>query len=246
MEWPLLQSGNLGYVVSVTLFPIYIWIIYSLFRKRIPRILNRLWYAVFMPLTGIVCLLTTDLVGHYRYHQQFQNSSTNGSCLFTSNFLYPREDDMPTLLNVHWSALIPPSVLVNFGFLLICATAFEFISAQSPHAMKGLLVGVFFAIKGLFQFISAAAIVPFAIPNIWNHINPVPNCGFGYYLFTIVVASIGLVVFSIVVKKYRYRQRDERPFDTRFAEDYYERYIGNIQDPLHSPSDEQEEQDNTE
>ena len=138
---------------------------------------------------------------------------------------------MPTLLNMHWGVLIPPCLQENFGFLLIHATVIEFISAQSPHSMKGLLVGIFFAIKGLFQLISAAAVVPFAIPNIWNHINPVTNCGFGYYLFTIVVALIGLLVFSIVVKRYRYRQRDERPYDSRFAEEYYERYTDTTQNP---------------
>ena len=79
--------------------------------------------------------------------------------------------------------------------------------------MKGLLVGVFFAIKGLFQFISAVAVVPFAIPSIWNSITSVPNCGFGYYVFIIVIGLIGLVVFSIVVKRYKYRQRDERPLN---------------------------------
>ena len=99
--------------------------------------------------------------------------------------------------------------------------------------MKGLLIGVFFAIKGLFQFIGAAAVVPFAIPKIWNHINSVPNCGFGYYLFTIVVGLIGLVVFFMVVRNYKYRQRDERPFDTRFAEQYYERYIGTFNYVIH-------------
>ena len=99
--------------------------------------------------------------------------------------------------------------------------------------MKGLLIGVFFAIKGVFQFISATAIVPFAIPKIWNHIISVTNCGFGgYYLFTIVVGLIGLVVFSMVVRNYKYCQRDERPYDTRFAEQYYERYIGTSHTPV--------------
>ena len=69
-----------------------------------------------------------------------------------------------------------------------------------------------------------SAVIPFAIPSIWNSINSVTNCGFGYYLFTTVVALIGVVVFSIVVRSYKYRQRDERPFDTCFAEQYYENY----------------------
>ena len=109
--------------------------------------------------------------------------------------------------------------------------------------MKGLLVGVFFTIKGLFQFISATSVVSFAVPNIWNDINSVTYCGFGYYLFTITVGLIGLMhmVFSTVtvVWSYKYLQRDKRPFDIHFAKQYYENYIGTSCNPagLDSPSD---------
>ena len=41
------------------------------------------------------------------------------------------------------------------------------------------------------------------------------------------VGLIGLVVISIEVRSYKYRQQDERTFDiTCFAEQYYENYIG--------------------
>ena len=240
-KWIIVQSGSVGYFVSIIFLPLYIWVVYSLLRKRVPRILNRLQFSVVLSISGVVCLLIIDLIGHFHHHQHQQYpNSTNGTCLFTSPYQVSK-DGTPTLLNMHWSVSIVPCVLLTVGSLLVRATAFEFISAQSPHSMKGLLVGVFFAIKGLFQFISAAAVIPFAIPNIWKSISSVANCGFGYYLFTIVVASIGLVIFSIVVRRYRYRQRDERPFDTRFAEQYYERYINSAHSSatgVHSPSDE--------
>ena len=222
-EWIFVQSGSLGYVASIILMPLYIWLVYSFLRKRVPKILNRLTFAFIVSLAGILYMLITDTIGHGIYVRN-KHLSENGVCLFTT--IYSDATTNHTLLNMHWGVAIPPSILLNLGFLLVQSTAVEFISAQSPHSMKGLLVGVFFAIKGLFQFISAVAVVPFAIPNIWNQIHSVTNCGFGYYLFTVVAASIGLVIFSIVVRRYSYRQRDERPYDTRFAENYYERYIG--------------------
>ena len=241
-KWVIIQSGSMGYIFSIMFLPFYMWIVYSFLRKRVPKILNRLLLSVATSLAGVVCLLIVDLIGHFHYRRQhLLTNSTDNLCLFTSPFRYTRHT-RPTLLGMHWSINIAPCILLNIGSLLTTATTFEFISAQSPHSMKGLLVGVFFAIKGLFQFISAAAVVPFAIPNIWNHINSVTNCGFGYYLFTIVVASIGLVVFSVVVRSYRYRQRDERPYDTRFAEQYYEGIINNphraAASVVYSPSDE--------
>jgi peptide/histidine transporter 3/4 len=246
-KWVLLQSTSLGYIASVFILPIYIWIVFSLFRKRIPKIFNRLWCAFIVSLSGAASLLITDLIaiGHFHHHHQQHfdvNNSTENACLFTSKFLYPKYNDtLPVVLDLHWGVTVAPIIMLSTGSLLIHATTFEFISAQSPHSMKGLLVGVFFAIKGVFQFISAVAVVPFAIPRIWNSITSVPNCGFGYYVFILVVGMIGLVAFSIVVKSYKYRQRDERPFDTRFAEQYYERYIGTSHNPaarVCSPSDE--------
>ena len=64
-------------------------------------------------------------------------------------------------LNMHWAVLIAPTFLLMIGPLMVIATTFEFISAQSPHSMKGLLVGVFFAIRGLFQFFNSIIIIPF-------------------------------------------------------------------------------------
>ena len=221
--WIIVQNGSIGFFASVLLIPVYIWITYSLLRNRIPKILHRLTCSCAIPLMGILYFLMTEIIGHtLNYHSNHHTSS--GVCLFTT--LYTDSSTNHTILNMHWSTTIPPSILFNFGFVLIQATALEFISAQSPHSMKGFLIGVFFAIKGLFQFIGAAAVVPFALPSIWDHVNALTNCGFGYYLFTLVVALIGVAVFSIVVRRYKYRQRDERPYDARFVERYYERYIG--------------------
>ena len=49
-------------------------------------------------------------------------------------------------LHMHWSVLIAPSVFFGIGSLLITTTSLEFISVQSPHSMKDLLVSVYFAI----------------------------------------------------------------------------------------------------
>ena len=130
IKWVLLQSGSLGYIASVAFFPLYIWTVYSLLRKRIPRILSRLRCVVFMPVAGVVCLFIMDLIGHYQHQQQYLNNSMNGVCLFTSHFVNPKEKQIPTLLNMHWSVVIPPSILLNLGFLLVQSTAVLLSSSQ--------------------------------------------------------------------------------------------------------------------
>ena len=116
-------------------------------------------------------------------------------------------------LDMHWSVLIPPSLFLGVGPFIVMTTALEFISAQSPQLMKGFLIGLFFAIRGFFQFLNSIITVPFPLKHPWASGEmlenpPVTNCGFVYLLFTCVVGLIGLILFSVAAKKYKYRARN--------------------------------------
>ena len=133
-------------------------------------------------------------------------------------------------LNMHWAILLLPSLLLGVGPLLVITTTLEFISAQSPQSMKGFLIGIYFAIRGLFQVLNSIIIIPFSLKHPWasgemlEH-PPVTNCGFVYLLFTCVVGLIGLISFSVAAKKYKYRERNEGLFRQQNVEEVYERYI---------------------
>ena len=61
-------------------------------------------------------------------------------------------------LNMHWLVLILPAFFLGIGPLQVLTTAYEFIIAQSPQSMKGLLIGVLFAMRGLSQFLNSMII----------------------------------------------------------------------------------------
>ena len=52
-----------------------------------------------------------------------------------------------------------------------------------------------------------------------------PTYAFWFYLFIIVVTVVGLVMFGIVAKWYKKRERNELIHEQRFVEDYYNKYI---------------------
>ena len=54
---------------------------------------------------------------------------------------------------------------------------------------------------------------------------PVTNCGFIYLLFTCVFGLVGLILFSITAKKYKYRERNEGMFRQMDIEEIFEREI---------------------
>ena len=113
---------------------------------------------------------------------------------------------------------VPFSVLLAVQLIVFYCTIFEFICAQSPHSMKGLLTGCAVAVITFTQTIGDV------IALVWSLHWPVystPSCGIWYYLFTALIGIIGLVVLVIVAKWYRRRERDEIVNERVFAENYY-------------------------
>ena len=81
-------------------------------------------------------MLVIDLIGH---HVKRKTDETD--CIFNVNYL----DNFPGFptLDMHWSVMIPSIILLGIGPTVLMATVLEFISAQSPHSMKGFLFGNF-------------------------------------------------------------------------------------------------------
>ena len=93
------------------------------------------------------------------------------------------------------------------SYLLIFIASYEFVCAQSPHSMKGLLIGTFFTIKGVFQLLGVVLYSVIGVRCSVKHRFPI--CIFVYYLINIVIALNGLIAFVLVARKYQYRERDE-------------------------------------
>ena len=220
---------------TLILFPSYVYVIFSFLRLRSIKLFSRIKFGIGLCLLGVLSLFIIDLVGHSLLQQHTNplilnntRSSNLSQCMFqfytTNNKLeYPA-------LNMHWSVLFLPNIFLGIGPLIVVTTTLEFVSAQSPQSMKGLIIGVFFAIRGLFQFLNSTIIIPFSLEHPWasgemlEH-PPVTNCGFVYLLFTCVVGLIGLILFSVAAKKYKYRARNEGMFRQMDIEEIYEREI---------------------
>ena len=223
---------------TVILFPVYIWITFYALTKKLKSIFARLQFGGTVCLLGIFTLLIIDVVGHSLKHTDMIANHTQ--CVFQVHITNTTISH--PALNMHWSVLIPPSLLLGIGPLIVMTTTLEFISAQSPQSMKGFLIGVFFAIRGLFHFLNSVIIIPFSLKHPWARGRmirnpPVTNCGFVYLLFTCVVGLIGLVLFSVAAKKYKYRKRDEGMFCQQDVEEIYDRYVSHRQSSIHSSSD---------
>ena len=239
-RWLLLESGTLAYAITVIVFPIYTWVIYSLLRRCIPRIFSRVLLGGVLLFLTVLFMLVINVVGHLKFNSNVLGvgspHSNNDNEMLTYLTASSNDTGATGALDLPWGVHVIPNLFIGLSPMLITTSAFEFISAQSPHSMKGLLVGLLFAIKGLFQLSSAFLLLPFSLPYYWATINPnAVNCGFGYFVIIIVLAFIGLVIFLGVGKQYQYRERDDPPFDQMAVEEVFTRTVNQNTYQVYSP-----------
>ena len=198
------RAGALVPVFIVILLPLYLLLVRPIFYRCIPGALKRMGLGGIILTLSIACHLLIDMFGHKPEH-----------C-----FLHGHS------LGVYQSRLVVnlvlfPNFLNAIAYALILSGSFEFICCQSPHAMKGLLIGTFFAVKGFFNLFGALlTFLPF---TKWSPGSSFPSCGFLYYILNVAVGIAGLILYTIIARRYQYRQRDEPDHIYRYAEEYYDR-----------------------
>ena len=207
-ESSIYTSGLLTPLIVVILIPFYLCLLRPFIHDYIPGMLKRMGLGMVLFLLPGLCTL---LVGVIRYDCiRMDHPFINGSCT----------GSITTYLKISPNYLLIQNSLNAFGNMLFYIATFEFICAQSPHSMKGLLIGTYYAIKGVFQLLGVLVI--YAPITAWCKSDEnFPVCGFAYYFINVVILLIGTIAFIIVARKYQYRQRDEPDNIYRYAEEYY-------------------------
>ena len=214
------NGGTLYPVFIVVFIPIFLKFIHPLFQKCFPGILRQIGIGLCLISVSLFCSMFVDTIGHL-----LANGHNAGSVFgpqFYSSFNYTTNNETLVDETLHLSPfiLIIQQVLVAVAYVFIYGGVFEFICAQSPHSMKGFLIGIFFAIKGLFQLIGILGIlIPFSFCQ------DSPRAGLVYFLLNIVISVAGNVVFIVAAKRYQYRQRDEDCNIRKYIEEVYEKDV---------------------
>ena len=180
----LLSYDFIKSLAVIVIFLIYLVIIRPFRIFAIPKMLTRIGICIIFLIASLLCVFGLITASYHQGGSIFsylEASSTNS--LFV-------------ILYVH-CCFFPLSNIFTYTAL------YEFICAQSPHSMKGLLIGLSFAIKGFFQVLAAAMIIPFFFID-YHYL----NCGVYYYMMNCVVGvvilwfmCVWLDVTSIVKEK---------------------------------------------
>jgi peptide/histidine transporter 3/4 len=210
VEQIFLNDGLFSPLLIAVCLPVYLCLLRPFTLNHIPGMLKRMGLGMVLVLVSCTVSFFMDIAAHRR--------SDNTVCMFKDASFSP----LPPVPQNPLFLLIPLT-LSALSRVLIYTSVLEFICSQSPHSMKGLLIGLLYAIKGLNQLLATLLVVPFGIRSL--HFPP-PSCGFYYYLLNIVIGALALLVYVWVSRGYSYRERDEPSHVRRYAEDYY----SNLQD----------------
>ena len=185
-----------NYVSVVTALLLYKTIIQPLFYNFIPRInmTTKFLLSVLLFFVTIIALLGIELAA---YHHQKNNYCVYDNKLNAANNV---------VYTVEYLWIIIPGVAYGFFVLLLILTGIEFICAQAPFNMKGLMVGITYVLFGLGCLIQTAISTPFLYRQPAWEKAPL-TCGIWYFMLQGVIVIVGLVAAAVMIKKYKLRER---------------------------------------
>ena len=208
----LIQNGLLTPLLTTICIPLYLFLLRPILLNYVPGMLKRIGIGATMTVLSLMCTVAIGAWSHTRY---------DVGCMFDPNSVHLTLNDTfdpPSLAGPFYntSLVAIQRVLVSLSNMLINIALYEFICSQSPHSMKGLLIGLSYAIKGLFQIIAALLALPFLAKD-----NTRTSCGVSYYIMNAGVGVVAVLVYVWVSRKYKYRERDEPSNIYIYAENYY-------------------------
>ena len=114
--------------------------------------------------------------------------------------------------------LLVPLIFRSLSYLLVFMTALEFICAQAPLRMKGILIGIWYATFCLrYLIVNVLDVSEFTLKE--------DNSFFILHGARGSLILLSLILYCCVAKCYRYRQRDEVVNEQFLVEEVFERRL---------------------
>ena len=208
---------NLDYITTIFLVPVIEFTLYPLLMKC-ARCINfsiraRYLLGIFLTILYELHILGIELV-------VMQTSDLhNSTCFYYVNV---------KTVSLYW--LIPPKVLFGIALYITLTSSMEFIVAQAPYCMRGLLLGIGILLFGLSEALSSlcSSLSVNILRKYYTQSNGA-NCELWLYGCILFLTTVLLCAGFIFNKRYTLRRRDEDlPNEQKFAVDYYEKYLSQV------------------
>ena len=223
--WLLILIGdpmNLTMIVIFTGVPLYQLINVRYRQKYIPNIFKRMGLGLLCCLLKVIIEIALQVTQKLYATEQCSNNRPLFNCY--SSISQVKDNDSCIYLtncrpgnSIFLILLVVPQVLQGLSFLLVFLSAIEFICAQAPLRLKGLLIGLWYASLSVhYLLVDIPDIyIPLTDGTTWVVIQEAKA----------FLIALSLIFFVHVSEQYRYRVRDEVVNEQYLIEEIYERRI---------------------
>ena len=159
-----------------------------------------------------LALLIFETLSRHAYLELNGNNATVSCVIYV-------DQTVAQTFSYKWIAI--PDIFFVLSITLMIIGGMEFISAQIPYSMKGIILGIAVCSVIATLVLNRAIIIPFQQKeSIWG--TGVISCGFWYALMHIVLCTIGCIMNVITKVRYKQRKREDvLPNEHIYAERYY-------------------------
>ena len=212
---------NMFYIAPTLLIPSNEIFIYPFFQRCLPSIPSHRKIVIGLILLIIRYIVLIIFVTLSRQHFLINEEFTNNTllCVF--------DNDSSVKYDFRFYAI--PDVISSISFIMIFVGAIEFLCAQIPYSMKGVIVGLYYCLLLIsFSFGQGTIFIFKATSSSWSA-DALFGCEFWYLqtkLILILISGLTLFLFSILYKKRK--REDVLPNEHIFAERYYSKKLQQI------------------
>jgi len=205
-----LDYDLMSLLLAITGIPLYLWLVKPCWLRCCHlSVFKRIGLGLIVLINIFLLFLTYRGISDDRNHKHhiFFDCESNTTDYISYNIV--------SISGVYLLALY--NVLSCLYQALLYIALWEFICSQSPQYMKGILFGLFYAIRALYQLL--AIIITLLVFYYWKY--TAIDCQSGYNILHFAIGVCTLIIYTIVAWKYQYRKRDDICNVYQYAEDYY-------------------------
>ena len=182
------------------LIPVYRFIVYPLVRKHIPSLLKMIGVGLILCLVSTV--INTAVIATVRFLEQSQNITM---------------PDTPQV-SLYW--ILAAKVLNGTGTEVALLFGVEFVMAQTPNRMRGIMMGLVIIIITWSTIGSC-----YLLTRTFHMFKASQRYTFYFYLVLPPLAMLMLIIYAFAAKRYKLRERERHVNIQAIVEEHYERYF---------------------
>ena len=210
------------YVAVAILIPFNELLIHPLFHRCLPKLscICRLFLGIVLHIGRYAVLEVLEIVARQHYDSHTLNGNTTNNNATLQCLLHEVQIVYGSPHDFMFFAI--PEIISAISYILILVATIEFLCAQVPYSMKGLIVGFFYGSLVIFLLLNSGMSQLFMMKSsIWES-ETITSCRFWYLLTKMgfqFLAGFGILLMLLRFKKRK--REDILPNEQIFAERYY-------------------------